>query len=76
MGPKRELTEVESDLRATSEDLVEDAGRLRDIEKAKIALPAGDPKVDSLAEEAKALAEEIAAKASVEVAIAKEATGA
>jgi hypothetical protein len=73
MGPKRELTEVESDLRATSEDLVEDAGRLRDIEKAKIALPAGDPKVDSLAEEAKALAEEIAAKASVEVAIAKEA---
>jgi hypothetical protein len=73
MGPKRKLTKVESDLRATSEDLVEDAGRLRDIEKAKIALPAGDPKVDSLAEEAKALAKEIAAKASLEVAIAKEA---
>jgi hypothetical protein len=76
MGPKRDLTEAESDLRATSEDLVGDAGRLRNIEKMKTELPAGDPRVVSLAEEAKALADRIATKASVEVVVAKEVSGA
>jgi hypothetical protein len=76
MGPKGELTEVESDLRSTSEDLVEDAGKLRAIEKKKTKLPADDPRIVSLAEEAKALADGIAAKTSLEAALAKEATGA
>ena len=70
------MSEVESDLRATSEDLAEGAERLRAIETTKAKLPADHSRILSLSEEAKALADEIAAKASIELELAKDATGA
>jgi len=72
MGPERELTELESDLRATAEGIEADAEHLQAIERQKAALRGDDPNVLELAKDAQAVAEEIEAKASIETALAKE----
>lgn len=72
MGSERELSELESDIKSTAEDIETEAERLQDIERRKAALPAGDPNILKLAKDAEALAERIEKKASLETALAKE----
>ncbi len=74
MDAQRELTDAESDLLATAENIHADAEELQSIERAKESLPAEDDRVVPLAKQAKGLAEEIAAKASQELELAKEVT--
>lgn len=49
-------TDTGDDLRATSEDVVADAERLREIEKRKQSLPADDPALIELSAEAERIA--------------------
>ena len=50
------MTETGDDLRATSEDVVADAERLRFIEERKQSLPPDDPELIPLSEEAERIA--------------------
>ena len=74
MGSERRLSEVESDLRATAENVSLDAERLKSLEDVKAKLTADDPSPIKIAEHAKKLADEISVKA--ELALAKEASAA
>jgi hypothetical protein len=51
------------DLRATAEDLIADADRLKRIEERKLELEATDPEVDRLSQAGEQVAEEMRAKA-------------
>lgn len=57
MGEKRD------DVRATAEDLVADAERLKRIEERKLELSADDPDADRLADESEQLLHEMDRKA-------------
>ena len=50
------LTDTGDDLRATSEDVVADAERLRTIEQRKQSLPSDDPELIELSLEAERIA--------------------
>jgi hypothetical protein len=50
------VTDTGDDLRATSEDVVADAERLRRIEERKQALPSDDPELLELSDEAERIA--------------------
>jgi hypothetical protein len=76
MGRKRRMSEIEQDLRTTSENIEADATRLKAVEAEKQSLRAGSPRLLKLAKEAEALGEEIAAKTTAELNLAKDATGA
>ena len=76
MDSERDLSEVAQDLRATSEDIAADALDLKAIEDRKSNLAPGDRRLVTLSEAAEDLAERIAAKATSETALAKEAAGA
>lgn len=76
MGSERRLSEVESDLRATAENVSLDAERLKSLEDVKAKLTADDPSPIKIAEHAKKLADEISVKAGAELALAKEASAA
>jgi hypothetical protein len=76
MDPERGVSDLEADLRATAEDIAADAGELATIEKKKAAMPPEDPRLRDLAKKADELGDKIAAKTSVELALAKDATGA
>lgn len=73
MDSERDLSEVEQDLRATSEDIAADALDLKAIEERKAKLAPGDRRLVKLSEAAEDLAKQVAAKASAETALAKEA---
>ena len=73
MGRKRPVSEIEGDLRSTAENISVDAGRLQAMEAVKAELPADDPRLVKIAAHAKKLADEISAKAGVELALAEEA---
>jgi len=45
MDPERELTDLESDIRSTAENIEADAARLQKIEQHKAALPGDDADV-------------------------------
>jgi hypothetical protein len=64
------------DLKATAEDLVEDAERLRLIEQRKLALRPGDPRLAKLAEEANAIVARMQPKARAQKQLAGEGEGA
>jgi hypothetical protein len=49
------MTDVHEDLKATAEDLIHDAERLKQIEEQKLELRPGDPRLTRLAEEATAI---------------------
>jgi len=76
MDSERDLSEVEQDLRATAEDIAADALDLKAIEERKAKLAPGDRRLVTLSEAAEDLAQQVAAKASAETALAKEAAGA
>ena len=74
MGTQRDrLTDLESDIRATGEDLVGDALEVVRIEKAKVARPPDDPARTALAYEAEVVAARIANKTKVEKQLVDEA---
>ena len=66
------VTDAINDLRATADDLVADADRLREIETRKGTLAPDDPAMLDLSAEAERLSKHIAAKATAEHDLAKE----
>lgn len=73
MDPRRELNQLEDDIRATSEDVVADAERLLAIEKRKVSMDPGDPNRVRLAKQADDLGDNIAAKVQVQLRLVTEA---
>ena len=73
MDSERDLSELHEDILATSEDIEADAAELKELEKRKAKVAAGDPELVVLSEAAEDLAEQIQEKASAETALAKEA---
>lgn len=67
---ERTLSEAESDLRATSEDIAADAVRLKELEDEKARLDPTDPRVQELSREAERLARGLGPKAIAEREIA------
>ena len=68
------MTETGDDLRATSEAIVADADRLREIEERKQELPEGHPDLPGLSAEAEKVARGIVPKTVAERELADEAT--
>jgi hypothetical protein len=68
------LTDTGDDLRATSEAIVADADRLRDIEERKQELPEGHPDLPGLSAEAEEVARGLVPKTVAERELANEAT--
>ena len=66
------MTDAMNDLRATADDLVADADRLREIESRKATMAPDDPALLELAAEAERLSRHMAAKASAEHELAKD----
>lgn len=60
------MSKETDDLRATAEDLIEDAERVKQIEQAKLALDAGDPRANRLARESERIVRRMVPKAAVE----------
>lgn len=56
------MSDLEGELRATSEDIAADAARLKEIEEEKSRLPAADPRVQALSEEGEAIARQLVPK--------------
>ena len=69
----RRRRDARTDLKATSEDLAADARRVATIEELKATLDPQDPRVEQLAEESEHLTSDMAAKAEMESALAREA---
>jgi hypothetical protein len=63
---KETVSDLEEDLRATAEDLHEDAKELEAIEEEKLGRDPRDRRVAELSEEGERLARDIVTKASVE----------
>jgi hypothetical protein len=70
---REQLNDLESDIKATGEDLVDDALEVVRIEKAKVALPPNDPARTALAKEAEVVAARMAQKTKVEKQLVDEA---
>lgn len=66
------MTDLESDLRTTTENVLMDAERLAEIEAEKTALPVDDPRMVELSEEAARLAKAIVPKTAAELALSEE----
>jgi hypothetical protein len=60
------VTELDDDLKATAESVIDDSRRLEAIENEKSQLEASDPRVTELADEARALARRILLKTEIE----------
>ena len=67
------LTDLAADIKATGDDIATDAERVRQIETAKVSLPADDPRLVDLANESEAIIAKMAVKAKVETALVEEA---
>ena len=67
------VTDADDDLKATSEDVVADAERLRDIEQRKQSLMPDDPELIELSEEAERIARGLVPKTVAERELAAEA---
>ena len=67
------MSELESDLRATAEDIAADATRLAEIEDEKAGLEADDPRLVELSAEGEALARRLVPKTAAESELAAEA---
>jgi hypothetical protein len=66
------MSNKRDDLRATAEDLIVDAERLKHVEERKLELDADDPQVERLADEGEQIAEEMLPKARLQRQIAEE----
>jgi hypothetical protein len=66
------MSDKQDDLRATAEDLIVDAERLKHVEERKLELDADDPKVERLADEGEQIVEEMLPKAGLQRQIAEE----
>ena len=64
------MSDLEGDLRATSEDIAADAARLKEIEEEKSRLSPTDPRVQALSEESEAIARRLVPKTVAEREIA------
>jgi hypothetical protein len=60
------MSDLDDDIKATSEDLTADAERLQAIEAEKATLPPDDPRLAELAVEAEAIARRMGPKATAE----------
>jgi hypothetical protein len=56
------MSDLEGELRATSEDIAADAARLKEIEEEKSRLEATDPRIQGLSEEGEAIARRLVPK--------------
>jgi hypothetical protein len=61
-----DMSELEHDLRATTDDIAADSARITEIEREKAALPVDDPKLTELSAETERLAGRIVPKAAAE----------
>jgi hypothetical protein len=69
------MSDLEGDFRATSEDIVADAARLKEIEEEKTRLDPGDPRAQELAEESERIARRLVPKTVAEREMTEEANG-
>jgi hypothetical protein len=67
------MSDLERDLRATTEDIAADAARLKRIEEEKAGLAADDPRLLVLSEEGEAIARRLVTKTVAEREMANEA---
>jgi hypothetical protein len=67
------VSELENDLRATTEDIAADAARLAEIEDEKGRLDADDPRLVELSAEGEAIARRLVPKTAAESELAGEA---
>lgn len=68
------MSDVESDLRTTTENVLADAERLAAIETEKASLRPADPRMVRLSEEAAHIAQELVPKTRVQLELSEEAT--
>jgi hypothetical protein len=66
------MSELQEDLRSTTETMSAEAERLRDIEELKVTLEPDDPRLLALAEEAERIADRLSAMAGIEKELASE----
>lgn len=66
------MSDAESDLKATRDDLIADARRLEEIEQEKATLGANDPRLMELSREGEQLTQQMALKARVETQVAQQ----
>jgi hypothetical protein len=69
------VSELEGDIRATAEDLAEDAHRLQEIEQAKGHLDIDDPRMAELSAESEKIARRMVPKTTAERELVDEAAG-
>jgi hypothetical protein len=70
------VSDIESDLRATTENVLADAEKLAEIEVAKARLPADDPKMVPLSRQAIAIARDLVPKTAAQLELSEEAASA
>ena len=70
------MPEMDDDIRAVAESIAADAERLKALEEAKVWAPPGDPKLRSLADQARLVVEDIAAETEEQTLLVDEATSA
>jgi hypothetical protein len=66
------MSDKRDDLRATAEDLIVDAERLRHVEERKLELDEDDPEIERLADEGEQITEEMLPKARLQRQISDE----
>jgi hypothetical protein len=69
------MSDKQDDLRATADDLIVDAERLKHVEERKLELDKDDPQVERLADEGEQIVEEMLPKAKLQRQIAEEPEG-
>jgi hypothetical protein len=69
------LSDAHEDIKATAEDLMDDAERLKQIEAQKLALRPGDPQLVILAEEARSIIAGMKPKGEIQRQLAADAEG-
>jgi hypothetical protein len=67
------MTNLQDDLKATAEAMIDDSQRVKDLEKQKLVLAADDPRYVEIARQIEDLVARMAAKARAQTQIAEEA---
>jgi hypothetical protein len=69
------VPDAKEDLKATAADLAADAERLKQVEQQKARLDPGDPRLEELAAEADAIAQELPVKTAAQSELVRELSG-
>ncbi len=69
------MSDIDEDLKATRDDLIDEARRLEQIEREKASLEPTDPRIDSLSAEAEVIAARVLPKTRVERELTEEVRG-